>query len=304
MKKQLVCLCLPLLVGLAGCSKGDKVESVEEKRAVVNVIAEGATKTLGKDDLVFDLSFTLDGELTFPEGKLVLDDFKLEAQGEFDFPEKLEKGADISNIKAHIGLETDGDLQFVKDGATTNVDCDSKFADLYFDEGTIYADVYKCSLSEFLVANLGAKLELPVKSKLNLAELIDPNSVIDMQKEFESPDLPDEVLNAFVLYVASDEFTFELDTSTVNVKDDDGVERNVKDFYGVDLEASLVVDKNFRLTDFEASGSVDVSKLDEDKKVTGSLEFDFDLNVNYKSNPSVKAVENKEQYKQFKLFSK
>ena len=305
MKKHIACLCLPLLVGLAACSKGDKVESVEEKRAIVNQVAEGVTKSLGKSDFVFDLSFKVDGEVTLPDGKITLDDFELQAQGEFDFPETLEKGSDIANIKAHLGIETDGDIEFVKEGATTHVDCDSKICDFFFEEGTFYADIYKSNFSEFLVGQvLNGALELPLKSKLNLSELIDPNSVIDLQKDFETPEIDDALLNAINLYVASDEYTFEIDSSEVNIKDDAGVERNVKDFLGVDIEASLVIDKEFRLTDFEVEGTLDIAKLDEGKKASGKLDFDFDLNVNYKANPEVKSVSNKEEYKQFKLFSK
>ena len=281
------------------------VESVEEKRAIVNQVAEGVTKNLGKSDFVFDLSFKVDGEVTLPDGKIKLDDFELQAQGEFDFPDTLEKGSDIAKIKAHLGIETDGDIEFVKDGATTHVDCDSKLCDFFFEEGTIYADIYKSNFSEFLVGQvLNGALELPLKSKLNLSELIDPNSVIDLQEDFEAPEIDDALLNAINLYVASDEYTFEIDSSEVNIKDDAGVERNVKDFLGVDIEASLVIDKEFHLTDFEVEGSVDIAKLDEDKKASGKVDFDFDLNVNYKANPEVKSVSNKEEYKQFKLFSK
>ena len=304
MKKQVLCLCLPLLVGLVGCSKGDKVETVEEKKAVVNEVAEGITKNLGFEDFVFDLQFSVDGEVVFPEGKLELDDFEIEAQGEFDFPDTLEKGADIANIKAHVGLETDGDITFIQGSAVTKVDCDAKFADFYFDAGTIYADVYKNTFTDFLASTLGLELELPLKSKLNLSELIDPNSVIDLQKDFETPDIDEEILKQIQIYVSGSEYTFELDTSEVVVKDDDGVDRNVKDFYGVDIEASLVVDKEFHIKELEVEGEVDVTKLDEKKEATGKLSFDLDLNLNYKKNPTVKSVENKEAYKQFKLFSK
>ena len=304
MKKQVLCLCLPLLVGLAACSKGDKVENVEEKKAIVNEVAEGAAKKIGHDDFVFDLSFAVDGELTFPEGKLAMDGCEIEAQGEFDFPDTLEKGSDISKIKAHVGVETDGDISFTKGSSTTKVDCDSKFADFYFQDGTIYADIYKNGFSEFLLSLFESGLELPVKDKLNLSELIDPNSVLEFQEDFSSPDIPEEILSQVQIYVSGDEYTFELDTSEAVFKDESGVEHNVKDFYGLDIEASLVFDKEFRIKDLEVEGDIDVSKLDEDKQVSGQLSVDFDLNVNYKANPTVKSVTNPEEYKQFKLFSK
>lgn len=304
MKKQVLCLCLPLLLGLVGCSKGDKVESVEEKKAVVNDVTEGVTKHLGFNDFVLDFDFRVDGEFSSEGNKLAFDDFEIEAQGEFDFPDTMEKGADIAGIKAHVGLTTDGDIEYTVGSAVTKVDCDSKFADFFFEEGTFYADIYKNGLSDFLASIMELEAELPIKSKLNLSELIDPNSVIDLQKEFESPEIPEEILSQVQIYVSGDEYTFELDTAEAEFTDEEGVKHNVKEFYGVDVEASFVIDKEFRLQELELEGSVDVNKLDEDHKATGNLAINLDLNLNYKSNPTVKSVSNKEEYKQFKLFSK
>lgn len=302
MKKQIFYLTLPLLLTLAGCSKGTKIENIAEKKAIVNEVAEGATKRLGHDDFVFELGLSLDGEFTSEEGKFVFDDFELESEGEFDFPDILEKGSDISNIKAHLGLVTDGDLSLTMNGATTNVDCDADFAELYFQQGTIYADVAKSNLAEFLVGILGGELELPLKSKLNLAELIDPNSVIDLQKDFTAPNIPEEILSQVEFYVSDDEYIFELDTSEAVMQDKDGVQHNVEDYYGLDITASLVVDKSFRLQELELDGEINLTKFDKDNEISGEISISLDLDVDYEANPSVKSVSNPEAYKQFKLF--
>lgn len=305
MKKQILCLALPLLLGgLAGCSKGTKVENLEEKKAIVNDVAEGAAKNIGKSDLTFNLNLKVDGEVTLPEGKVKFDSFALEAEGEFDFPETLEKGSDIKNIKAHLGLETAGKITVTQGSVETKAECNCKFADFYLDEGIIYGDIYKNGFSDFLNSALSLGQELPVKSKLDFGSLIDPDSIIDMQEDFEAPEIPEELLNEVAIYVANDKFTFELDTREATFKDDAGVEHSVKDFYGVDLNASLVIDKEFHLKEVEAKGNLDVSKLDEKKQASGNLAVNLQVKVNRKDNPSVPAVSDKEAYKEFKLFGK
>ena len=305
MKKQILCLALPLLLGgLAGCSKGTKVESLEEKKAIVNEVAEGAAKNIGKSDLTFNLNMKVDGEVTFPEGKVKFDSFALEAEGEFNFPETLEKGSDIKNIKAHLGLETAGKITVTQGSVETKAECNCRFADFYLDEGVIYGDIYKNGFSDFLNSALKLGLELPMKSKLDFGSLINPDTILDMQKDFESPDIPDELLSQVAIYVAGDKFTFELDTREATFKDDAGVEHSVKDFYGVDLNASLVIDKEFHLKEAEIKGNLDVSKLDEKKQARGNLAVNLQAKVNRKDNPSVPTVSNKDAYKEFKLFGK
>ena len=305
MKKQILCLALPLLLGgLVGCSKGTKVENLEEKKAIVNEVAEGAAKNIGKSDLTFNFNLKVDGEVTLPEGKVKFDSFALEAEGEFNFPETLEKGSDIKNIKAHLGFETAGKITVTQGSVETKAECNCKFADFYLDEGIIYGDLYKNGFSDFLNSALSLSLELPMKSKLDFGSLIDPDTVLDMQKDFESPDIPDELLNQVAIYVAGDKFTFELDTREVTFKDDAGVEHSIKDFYGVDLNTSLVVDKEFHLKEVEAKGNLDASKLSEKKEASGNLAVNLQGKVNRKDNPSVPTVSDKDAYKEFKLFGK
>lgn len=309
MKKQILCLALPLLLGLAGCSsqegpsKGSKIENIEEKKAVAEEVVEGVTKNLGLKDFTLEASTRLNGAVTFDEGTLTLNNFGVKATGEFDFPEVLEKGSDISNIKAHLAIETSGSFSLAHGGTTASVDCSytEKDFEFYFSEGTIYGDAYDTALTSFLKTAFELDFALPMKSKLDLAALVDPDKVIDLQEDFESPDIPEEVLSQMAIYVAEDAFTFELNTAEAVVKDDDGVDHIVKDLYGVNAVASLSIDNAFRFKSFSVAGSVDTSKLD-DGKCSGNLDVNFNLNLNYQDSPSVKEVSNKEAYEDFKLF--
>lgn len=145
------------------------------------------------------------------------------------------------------------------------------------------------------------KQALPQKYKINLSELIDPNDVLDIQDDFEMENLDPEILSQVQIYVSDDKYTFEIDTSMMTIKDDDGVKCHLKDYLWVDLEGELVVDSSFRLVSIDLARDVNITKLDQDKQTTGELSIDFELELDYTPNLSIKKVSNKEQYKDFKL---
>lgn len=300
MKKQILFV-LPALALLAGCSKGSEVESVEQKQAIINEVAEGAAKRAGHDDFEVEFHLDVDGSIKNEENEVKFVDFEVDVEGAFDFPDVLKKGSDIKGINAFLGIETDGKLTNKINGVSAEVDCEGKLADFYFEDGTFYSDVYKTDLSQYLMSMFAPKQELPQKYKINFSELIDPNSALEIKDGFEMDDIDPEILSQIHVYTSDSKYTLQLDTSEINLTDEEGVKHNVKDFYGVDLEGELVVDSDFRLLSVDISGDIDVSKLDEDKKSTGSLSVDLELELDYAKNPSVKKASNKQEYKDFKL---
>lgn len=309
MKKQVLCLALPLLLGLAGCSsqegpsKGSKIDNVEQKRAIVDEVIEGVAKNIGLQDFTFELNAGVNGTLGLEEASFAFDHFGAKLSGAFDFPAKLEKGSDVENIKAYMQVVTSGSFSAMNEGTTVSVDCSATTpdAEFYFDEGTIYGDVYETSLTNFIVM-AGVTLDLPIKSKLDLASLIDPDKVIDLQEDFESPEIPDEVVSQLDIYVSEETFTFEVNTNTAVSKDETGAEKTVKELFGVDGTVSLSIDKQFRFKSFSLDANVDVAKVDDSHSRTGNLDLDLSLALNYQDSPTVKQVADKESYEVFKLF--
>ncbi len=301
MNKKILILSLPALLGLASCSKGTEVKTVEEKKAVINQVAENTVKNVAKDDFTFDATLRADGTVRASGAEFALKSFEAKVKGEVNFPEKLEKGSDINDIEAHISIETSGKLTVKQGEQSSEIDCRATLFELYFEEGVVYSDFNSNALNNFIFSMAFPKITLPDHKYLSIAESYDPNEILDLQEDFEAPEIPVEILESLQVYTSDSAFTFDLDTSKVSYQDESGATVTLKDEKGIDLSGELVIDSAFRFKSLNVEGQVDTAKVGEEGSASGTLNVSAHAEVNYKNNPSVKKVADKSIYTEFKL---